>query len=162
MTTKFDPVYSYDVLTGIYNGVITPMENPRRPGYALGIAFTTPIAPPPKKSGFEIVISGDKKNWEYVEDHRGTIVYNEQGTEIVITDIGPIPNEYTTAAPQIKGLNKEEKKKFELINKLEELDKKIPRIIEDMIDKNVYEPNEYQRNIIEEKKKYREELQQLM
>ncbi|MCE5211862.1 MAG: tail fiber assembly protein [Deltaproteobacteria bacterium] len=52
----------------------------------------------PKKDGF--VICYQKDDWLYFEDHRGETIYSKSdATSKVITEIGVIPNGYTSSVP---------------------------------------------------------------
>ncbi|WP_367168956.1 tail fiber assembly protein [Escherichia coli] len=57
-------------------------------------------APGGKKDGFAIRRNADSTGWEYVEDHRGEIIYStETGESKEITALGDYPEKTTTIAP---------------------------------------------------------------
>ncbi|WP_421329621.1 tail fiber assembly protein [Aeromonas veronii] len=56
-------------------------------------------SPPIDKPGFAIVRS-QADDWTQVEDHRGTTLYHlSTKATIQVTELGPLPAEYTTQAP---------------------------------------------------------------
>ncbi|KAB7672828.1 tail fiber assembly protein [Plesiomonas shigelloides] len=51
---------------------------------------------PESRIGYAAVRSNDDSGWEYVEDHRGEVVYStETGAEIEVTELGQYPNNTT-------------------------------------------------------------------
>lgn len=64
-------------------------------------AHCTDIAPPDIPDGNVAVFNSDKMIWSIVEDHRGQTVYDTKtGDEVYISELGPIPIDTTTAAPE--------------------------------------------------------------
>lgn len=52
--------------------------------------------PPPQKQGF--VVEFKRKYWGYTEDHRGEVGY-VNGEQVTITELGELPEGWTTEAP---------------------------------------------------------------
>ena len=56
------------------------------------------VPEPELKEGFALKWSGE--NWEYIEDHRGKVVYlKENGEKTKITELGALPDTVTLIAP---------------------------------------------------------------
>lgn len=56
------------------------------------------VPEPELKEGFALKWTG--KGWEYIEDHRGKVVYlKENGEKTKITELGALPNTVTLIAP---------------------------------------------------------------
>lgn len=53
----------------------------------------TTILPPISKSGFAICFNEQQQIWEYIEDHRGTIVWIDHDNSQIINELGPIPQD---------------------------------------------------------------------
>lgn len=47
------------------------------------------VTPPTPQNGKVIVWNGEQ--WEHVEDHRGTEWWDEDGNQVIITELGPLP-----------------------------------------------------------------------
>lgn len=63
-------------------------------------AFSTIVIPPSIPEGKVAVFNEDKSSWELMEDHRWTSVYDTvTGSMAIISDIGPLPQDATTIAP---------------------------------------------------------------
>jgi hypothetical protein len=68
-------------------------------GLYIGFRADSPIPLPPE-TWPPIVPMWDGASWQLVEDHRGEVVYcKANGAEYTIDALGPIPDEYTTTAP---------------------------------------------------------------
>ena len=67
-------------------------------------ANSTRIAPPANKQGYATCFNAQKQKWEYIEDHRGQIVYSKEDlSEFKIKDLGPIAyNLYLLEKPEPK------------------------------------------------------------
>ena len=91
-------IYTYDRVTGEYIGQGSADPSPAEPGKYLFPAFSTEIEPPAAKAGFaRCFVNGA---WTYVEDHRGTTIYETStATETTVTELGPIPVGYTDLVP---------------------------------------------------------------
>ncbi|EHD7191587.1 DUF4376 domain-containing protein [Escherichia coli] len=63
-------------------------------------AGCTTTEPPHIPEGFAALFDEVRQRWELAEDHRGKVVWETtSGDEITITEIGPLPENTTTAAP---------------------------------------------------------------
>ena len=87
-------VHNYDIETKEYLG---STHKARLPAYA------TLIAPPTKlEKNKRAIFNENYQQWEKIEDHRGTIVYDKNTKEEWIWErLGPIPNEYTKIKPPL-------------------------------------------------------------
>lgn len=87
-------VYKYDTQTKEFIQELEINE-----AYGTNLPFTTTVKPLTKKEGFVICFNGAK--WEYVEDKRGTVVYNkETKQESRIDYLGKIKDDVTTLNPE--------------------------------------------------------------
>jgi len=75
--------------------------------------FTTPFPPLNAEKDKVNVFNDTKRIWELKEDYRGLVVYDKNGKEFIISEIGPIPSGYTKA----KKYNLQEEK-IKLISKV--------------------------------------------
>ena len=95
--------YFYDIDTKEFTYsaevFIDPLEsqNAGHDVYMFSANATTlePIAP---KDGFAVVFNGT--NWEYIEDHRGTIVWKSYEESMEIRELGAIPDGWSTEQPE--------------------------------------------------------------
>ncbi|EPB4503215.1 tail fiber assembly protein [Yersinia enterocolitica] len=63
-------------------------------------ASCTEIKPLPAKKGYAVIFNEETQQWEYVEDHRQTEVYNTQtGEPQTISQLGFLPENTTPLAP---------------------------------------------------------------
>jgi len=89
-------VYGYDQvnyeLTGSYDTYVV---------IGTGVPGHSTLQPPlSNKNGYAIVFSLEKNEWVYVEDHRGTAVYDKESQYMSTVDyLGPIDNKVTTKKP---------------------------------------------------------------
>ena len=97
-------VYQYDKRTKEYKGTDIAYLDPvatEKAGekiYAMP-AYTTTKVPPEAQEGQARVFEDNK--WNYVLDLRGTVVYNVATREsLVWTELGDLPEEYTTCLPE--------------------------------------------------------------
>ena len=90
-------LYDYDASTkeylGYFEAPLDPLETIRqgKEVYAYP-AHSTDIEPIEFREGYAIVFNGT--GWEYVEDHRGLVMW-DRDKKIVITALGPIPENYS-------------------------------------------------------------------
>lgn len=89
--------YNFDPITNEYTGRETAPENPKRPGEYLIPAHSTLIEPPAIREGYARVWTGTV--WTYAEDHRGATVWKDHDTSRTITELGPIPEGWSTERP---------------------------------------------------------------
>jgi hypothetical protein len=66
-----------------------------------GLPANSTLTPPPEiPAGSVAVYSSTEDSWTLSEDHRGQTVYRtSDGTSILITDLGPLPDGTVSAAP---------------------------------------------------------------
>ncbi|ARB85419.1 tail fiber assembly protein [Yersinia intermedia] len=63
-------------------------------------ASCTEIKPLPAKKGYAVIFNEETQQWEYIEDHRQTEVYNTQtGEPQTISQLGFLPENTTPLAP---------------------------------------------------------------
>ena len=88
-------VHYFDPATGEYVESMQARESPREPGVPLVPRFATLTVPPSPQPGYTRCWRDGA--WVQVEDHRGQTVYStEDGREIVIQELGPLPDNVTT------------------------------------------------------------------
>jgi hypothetical protein len=96
-------IYNYNPETGEYINISTADENPLEKGEYLIPANATTIEPPTARTNQVAVF--EKNTWSLKTDHRGEIFYKKSDlSEVVITEIGNISNDYLTSLPD-KPLN---------------------------------------------------------
>ena len=61
-------------------------------------ANATIVEPLENKDGFAVVFNGTE--WEYLEDHRGTIVWKSYEESMEIRELGPVPDGWTADQPE--------------------------------------------------------------
>lgn len=61
-------------------------------------ADATTLEPLESKDGFAVVFNGTE--WEYIEDHRGTIVWKSYEESMEIRELGLIPDGWSTEQPE--------------------------------------------------------------
>ncbi|RZV13634.1 hypothetical protein D3M61_07065 [Aliarcobacter butzleri] len=87
-------IYKYDIETKELVQEIEINE-----AYGTNLPFVTTVKPLAKKEGFAVCFNGTK--WEYIEDNRGTIVYNKETKEESKIDyLGKIKDDVTTLQPK--------------------------------------------------------------
>ena len=92
-------LYKYDERTKEYLGYFPAYEDEletllrKKPVYVIP-PCSTEVKPFEPKKGRVVVFNGT--DWEEVEDNRGKQFFNEKGESVVITELGPIPEGYTT------------------------------------------------------------------
>lgn len=100
-------IYSYDEITGELKGnrfaQLDPLSSQIagkpvyfQPGSNSNETMDEPLS---TKVGYAVCyIDGA---WQYLEDHRGTVVYNKTSARLshIVADLGPIPTEDTAIAP---------------------------------------------------------------
>lgn len=96
-------IYKYDENTKEYLGYmeayLDPLESIKQKCdvYVIPPNFTT-VKPEQPSEGFTAIFNS--LNWEPIEDHRNTTVYNKKsGASIVIEELGPIPEGYVLEKP---------------------------------------------------------------
>lgn len=89
-------VYNYAPTDGSFNG-----ETVEELQIGVGIpANATLVAPPTVGANQTVVYDAGKKEWNTVEDHRGTKVWRKaDAVEETIGQVGPIPSTVVTTAP---------------------------------------------------------------
>lgn len=92
-------VYTIDkdrILSGTRTADMDPLE-PSRMVLMLNEVEAKPL---PEKAGFAIRHNADQNVWEYVEDHRGAVVFDpETGEQVTIEVVGPITHYATEPKP---------------------------------------------------------------
>jgi len=92
--TREVKVYHFDTMTKEYVGnevVVVPPHTGLPADCCL-------VAPPVAKDGFIQVWNG--KAWGYEQDLRGIMIYHKQtGSEMVLRELGPIPDDYVSDKP---------------------------------------------------------------
>ena len=64
-------------------------------------AYSTDIEPPLAKDGFVAVFDFESEKWSFVEDHRGTTVYDiHTGDAITINQLGKLHDDVVSVAPE--------------------------------------------------------------
>lgn len=91
-------LYKYDANTKEYLGYFQAYEDPLETLKKGEVVYVTPPCsvwdePMVPREGYTIVYKDGE--WKEEEDHRGLVVYDPEGNEVTITDIGPIPSGYT-------------------------------------------------------------------
>lgn len=61
-------------------------------------ANATTQEPLERKEGYAVVFNGTE--WEYIEDHRGQIVWKSYSENMQIRELGPIPDGWTVEQPE--------------------------------------------------------------
>jgi len=93
-------IHHYSPETGEYLTTSPARPNPMEPGEFLIPAHTTAIEPPAAIEGMARVFTGAE--WTLVEDHRGTPIFGKaDGQQTSMVAPGPIPDDYTLAAPPV-------------------------------------------------------------
>lgn len=89
-------VYNYSPNDGSYNG-----ETQEELQIGVGIpANSTLVAPPAVEKNQTVVYDAGKREWDIVEDHRGTKVWRKADATVeVIAQVGPIPSTVVTTEP---------------------------------------------------------------
>jgi hypothetical protein len=138
-------IYHYAALTGEYLHQSTARLDPLE-GKPLIPGLATPVAPPEVQPGHaRCWIDG---GWQQVEDRRGEVLYSTaSGERHVWTELGPIPEGWTTHAPgehQVwdgdAGAWKDDpeavaaSRRAEILAELADLDRYLPRAVEDLIE----------------------------
>ena len=89
--------YNFDPLTREYTGRETAPENPKRLGEYLMPANSTQTPPPEIREGYARIWNGSA--WEYAEDHRGHVIWQDHETGRTVDTLGPIPEGWSTERP---------------------------------------------------------------
>ena len=93
--TDVPTLYLFDVETGEYRGTKPARMSPLEPDVPLIPRAATLVAPPEPVPGYARCWRDGE--WVLIEDHRGQTVYStEDGREIVIKELGPLPENVTT------------------------------------------------------------------
>ncbi|UYO47797.1 hypothetical protein KQX64_17715 [Rhodopseudomonas palustris] len=90
-------IWNYDPATGELVSSGLADESPMEPGAFLIPAFATTIAPPSFVDGFCPVFRDG--GWTLVEDHRGETWWDPNGVEVVISELGKVPEGLSNVAP---------------------------------------------------------------
>jgi len=94
MTKK---IWRFDPQTKEFLKEDNAKESPMEPGVFLVPANATDIKPPKKKSDETLIFDIKKNNWVIIPDYRNQIVFSKKtGDEKLITELGPLPEEFTT------------------------------------------------------------------
>jgi hypothetical protein len=92
-------LYIYDKVTKEYKGTmdacLDPIKSKRLGREIIVIPPCCTLFPPVESTDKVNVFNTEKGIWELVEDNRGTLVYNKKNEVFVITELGPIPKEYS-------------------------------------------------------------------
>lgn len=136
-------VYLYDSKTGEFLDSYSPQKNPKREGEFLIPKYSTQLRPE-NKNGYIAVFDGAK--WIYKIDLRGEEIINpETNITTVCQNFGDLPEGYVLLAEYIKTdeykktieSKLREEKRQNLINRIDELDKKRIRAVCEPEQKNV-------------------------
>jgi len=93
-------IYNYDKSTKEFISESIARENPLEKGKYLVPANATDVPVIQSKEGYARVFNENKKAWEYVEDHRGTVVYSTATKEkSEVSYLGEIKEGFTTVEP---------------------------------------------------------------
>lgn len=90
-------VYAYSGETGEFIGFTQAQESPLEPGVFAYPPNSTDVCPPDVQTGYARVFKNGE--WSHVLDFRGTIIYDAEGNESVVKELGAIPEGYTTEKP---------------------------------------------------------------
>ncbi|EOX4123545.1 hypothetical protein ACPF3Y_000142 [Vibrio cholerae] len=62
------------------------------------------VEPLPPKKGFAVVALDDLSGTEYIEDHRGTVIYNTADCTVseTVNELGPIKEDFTDKKPKTR------------------------------------------------------------
>lgn len=94
-------VHNYDGVTGIFTHTSTADESPLEKDVYLIPANATDKKPLELKLGSVVVFNTEKEEWEYVEDNRGSIVYDINTKEsMVVNYLGVIKSYHTLLEPK--------------------------------------------------------------
>lgn len=96
-------IFSYDGYTKEYLDSSTAINDPLDEGKYLIPANATLIEPLEIKEGYAICFDEQEENWVYIEDHRGSILFNiETKNYMTVTELGPLSTfrEYTHIEPK--------------------------------------------------------------
>lgn len=100
---KYKKQYFYDQISGQYlyesNAYIDPMQSNIK-GYQVYLlsANATFEMPLQSKQGYAVIWNGNA--WQYMEDHRGLIVWKSYEQSLQIRQFGKIPQGYSIQRPQ--------------------------------------------------------------
>lgn len=100
---KYKKQYFYDEISGQYlyesNAYIDPMQSNIK-GYQVYLlsANATFEMPLQSKQGYAVIWNGT--SWQYMEDHRGLIVWKSYEQSLQIKQFGKIPQGYSIYRPQ--------------------------------------------------------------
>ncbi len=95
------PAYSYNPFTGAYEGTILAHKSPldlEETVYHVP-AYSTHIEPPTYGGGTIPVFNKITETWSIEIDHRGTIVYDEDGNSIEHKEVGELPTTLSLLKP---------------------------------------------------------------
>ena len=107
-------LYKYDEETkeylGYFEAYTDPLESIKQNKDVYVIPpCSTPLTPPELKEGYALVFNTEKNIWEELEDHRGLICWDKNGKEVLITDLGSIPEDLLLEKPYTLKETKDEK-----------------------------------------------------
>jgi hypothetical protein len=92
-------VYIYDA-QGMFDHEYVAQEDPKEAGSYIAPERSTDIAPPSAQENQIVMFDTGMGKWEIVADYRGKIVYEqEDGTEKIIEEVGPIPAGFALTKP---------------------------------------------------------------
>lgn len=97
MDSKAPKIYNYHGVTFEYLSESLADADPLDVGQWLIPGNACLDAPPASKKGH--VVRRIESGWEVVEDNRGVIYSTESGAESVLSDLGPVPDGYTSKQP---------------------------------------------------------------
>jgi len=94
--TEIPTLYYFDINTGEFIGAKPARMSPLEPDVPLIPRAATLVAPPEPVPGYARCWRDGE--WVLIEDHRGQTVYSvEDGSEKTIEELGPLPDNVTTA-----------------------------------------------------------------
>ncbi len=91
-------IFHYSKMTGELLGAGQADKDPlKEEGWLIPANSTT--SQPPLVTDTEIAVFQNGE-WSVVEDHRGSVFYDEEGSEVVIRDLGPLPAGLSSTPPE--------------------------------------------------------------
>jgi len=88
-------IYHYHPREGLSQSLADP--DPMNEGQFLIPAHATVIVPPIVETGHAVIFK--EGEWQEVEDHRGTLLYDKNGVEKTLATLGPIPEGWSLEPP---------------------------------------------------------------
>lgn len=94
-------LYRYDPQTKEYLETFTPLNDLQLTSYA----YTTEVLPLPTKPGYAVIFDELKRQWWYLEDHRGQqVIDTTTKCRLLWDQLGPLPATHTLEIPKLTHL----------------------------------------------------------